>query len=211
MTLNSMLRCMLSSLVFIAPAFAQSVEITGYVGSQVNGGYDFSTALFHRLEVGNTVNYGVSAGYLLGEHFGIEFLWNEAKADTHAQPNGGGSSVKLFTLRQDQFLGNFLFHFTNRETKLRPYIFFGAGASDLSPQTSGVNGSTRFVGALGGGVKYNLSHHLGLRGQLKWSPTYLNTTDGGYWCDPFWGGCWLVGDNHYLHEFDITGGITFRF
>jgi hypothetical protein len=52
---------------------------------------------------------------------------------------------------------------------------------------------------------------LGLRGQIKYSPTYITTTNGGYWCDPIWGGCWQVGNNHYLNEFDVTGGLTVRF
>ena len=51
----------------------------------------------------------------------------------------------------------------------------------------------------------------GLRGQAKWSPTYITTSDAGYWCDPFWGGCWVVGNDHYLHEFDVSGGIILRF
>jgi len=120
--------------------------------------------------------------------------------------------VKMtFKLKQDQYMGNFLFHLTDRESKLRPFGFFGLGASDLSPDRSGVSGVTRFAFALGAGAKYNVSKHLGFRGQAKWSPTYLTTTDAGYWCDPFWGGCWVVGNNHYLHEFDFTGGITLRF
>jgi hypothetical protein len=61
---------------------------------------------------------------------------------------------------------------------------------------------------VGGGAKYSFSKHFGVRGQLKYSP--LTSHDhGGYWCDPFWGGCWVVGNDHFLHEFDMTGGITF--
>jgi opacity protein-like surface antigen len=157
------------------------------------------------------MNYGVTAGYLFGEHFGLEFQWNHTAADTFAQPVVGGSEIKVFTLDQNQYMGNFLFHFTGEESALRPFAFFGLGASSLSPNRTGVSGATRFAFSLGAGAKYNLSKHFGLRGQLKYSPTYLTTTDGGYWCDPFWGGCWVVGNNHYLNEFDITGGITFRF
>jgi hypothetical protein len=197
--------------LFLTPAFAQNVEITGHVGGQINGGLDLSTSLFHRIEVGNATNYGVTAGYLLGEHYGIEFQWNQMKADTRAQPIGGGSSIKVFTLTQNQYMGNFLVHLKGREAMLRPFVFLGLGASDLSPDRSGVQGATRFAFSLGGGAKYNLSKHFGLRGQFKWSPTYITTTDGGYWCDPFWGGCWVVGNDHYLNEFDITGGITLRF
>jgi opacity protein-like surface antigen len=198
-------------LFLLTSAFSQNVELTGYVGGQLNGGLDLSTSLFRRIEVENSMNYGLSAGYLVGEHYGVEFQWNHSKADTFAQPAGGGSDIKVFALNQDQYMGNFLFHFTDREAKLRPFAFFGLGASHLSPDRSGVDSTTRFAFSLGGGAKYNISKHFALRGQAKWSPTYITTTDGGYWCDPFWGGCWVVGNDHYLHEFDITGGITFRF
>ena len=198
-------------LLFVASASAQNVEVTAYVGGQINGGYNFSTSLFHRLEVGNSVNYGIIAGYLLGEHGSVEFQWNRSSSDTRAQPIGPGPSVFLFSLTQNEYMGNYLFHFTDREAHMRPFLLFGLGASTLNPDVHGVGGSTRFTFSLGGGAKYNLSKHFGLRGQMKWSPTYLTTTNGGYWCDPFWGGCWLVGNNHYLHEFDITGGITARF
>jgi opacity protein-like surface antigen len=209
---TNLLSTLLCVIVFLLPcASAQNFEVTGHIGGQLNGGLDLSTSLFDRIEVGNSMNYGLTAGYLLGEHGGIEFQWNHTQADTVAQFVGGGSDVNVFKLNQNQYMGNFLFHLTDREAKLRPFLLFGMGASDLSPDRSGVNGVTRFALALGAGAKYNISKHLGLRGQARWSPTYITTTDGGYWCDPFWGGCWVVGNDHYLHEFDITGGITFRF
>jgi opacity protein-like surface antigen len=195
---------------FVTSAVAQNFEITPQVGGQINGGYDLSTSLFNRLEVANGVNYGITAGYLIGEHYGIEFQWNRNSADTRGQ-FAGISSVKLFSLDQNQYMGNFLFHFTPKEAKIRPFLFFGVGANSLDTNVSGVSGSTRFVYALGGGAKYNLSKHFGLRGQVRWAPTYLTTTNGGYWCDPVWGGCWAVGNSHYLHEFDVGGGITLRF
>lgn len=189
----------------------QNFEITGQVGGQINGGYDLSTSLYHRIEVANGVNYGITTGYLLGEHMGAEFQWNHNSADTRGQAIGGISSVKLFSLNQNQYMGNLLFHLTSREVKMRPFLFLGLGANTLEPNTSGVKGSTRFAYALGAGAKYNVSRHLGLRTQLRWAPTYLTTTNGGYWCDPIWGGCWAVGNSHYLHEFDITAGFTLRF
>lgn len=213
MNVKTILLLALATLVLLtsASAFAQKFEISPHVGGQINGGLDLSTTLFHRIEVGNSVNYGVSVGYLLGEHYGIEFQWNRNHADTTAQSNVLGNSIKVFTLKQDQYMGNFLLHLTPRETKLRPFVFFGLGANALDPDRSGVKGATKFVFAFGGGAKYNVSKHFGLRGQLKYAPTYITTTSGGYWCDPFWGGCWVVGNDHYLHEFDVSGGITFRF
>jgi len=192
-------------------AFAQRVEVTGNIGYQVNGGLDLSTSLFRRIEVGNSTNYGASVGYLFGELYGAEFQWNRTRADTIAQPQGAGSDIKVFTLNQNQYMGNFLLHFTHQDSPLRPFVFVGLGASSLSTNRAGVSGATRFAFSVGGGAKYNFSKHLGVRGQLKYSPTYITTTNGGYWCDPFWGGCWVVGNDHFLHELDMTGGITLRF
>jgi opacity protein-like surface antigen len=194
-----------------AQSFAQRIEVTGHFGYQLNGGLDLSTTLFRRIDVQNSSNYGATIGYLLGEHYGVEFDWNRARPNTVAQPIGGGSDIKVFTLNQNQYFGNFVLHFKSQESALRPFAFVGLGASSLSTNRSGVSGATRFAFALGGGAKYNLTKHFGLRGQLKYSPTYITTTDGGYWCDPFWGGCWAVGHSHYLNEFDMTGGIIFRF
>ena len=126
-----------------------NIELGAYGGGQINGGVDLTTTLFHRIDVGNSVNYGLTLGYLLGEHYGVEFQWNHSDAGTRAQPIGGVSSIKVFNLTQNQYMGNFLVHLTPRETMLRPYIFFGLGANALAPDRGGVQGSTRFAFALG--------------------------------------------------------------
>jgi hypothetical protein len=190
---------------------AQNFEISGQVGGQVNGGLDLSTTFFHRLEVENGLSYGATLGYLLGDHYGVEFLWNRNQAHAIGEPRGGGANVKLFNLTTNQYMGNFLFHLTDREHKMRPFVMFGLGGTNLSPDHSRIPSITRFAFMLGGGVKYYMGPHFGLRGQAKWSPTYITTSDGGVWCDPIWGGCWTVGNSHYLHEFDASGGITLRF
>ena len=204
---------LLIALVIIAApkVVAQNIEVTPFIGGQANGGLDLSTTIFRRIEVKNGLNYGVSLGYLLGEHGGVEFMWNHNKADTVAQFTGGGSELKVFGLNTNQYLGNFLYHFSDRQTPLRPFVLLGLGATSLSPDRDGVNSITRFAWALGAGAKYNFTPRLGVRVQGKWSPTYVTSTTDGFWCDPFWGGCWAVGNDHFLHEFDFTGGVTFRF
>lgn len=190
----------------------QNFELTAYGGGQINGGVDLSTTIFRRIEVQNGVNYGITAGVLLGSLAGVEFQWNHNNAGTNAQPINGGESVKVFNLDHNQYMANFLLHFAPRESRLRPFVFFGLGASSLSTDRSGVQGSTRFAYAFGAGGKYNIARFFGLRAQLRYSPTYLTTTaTGGYWCDPIWGGCWVEGQSHYLNQFDASAGITLRF
>jgi hypothetical protein len=217
MKANTIFLSALASILLLASAgFAQegggNFEVSGMVGGQINGGVDLSTTQFKRLEAGNGLSYGATVGYLLGEHYGAEFQWNRNETQVHAQSIFNVPSVKLFNMTQDQYLGNFLLHLTPREAHLRPYVSFGLGANNISANTHGVGSSTRFTFALGGGAKYYMGRHLGLRAQLQWVPTYLGSTNnGGYWCDPFWGGCWVVGNQHYLHSFNIGGGVTLRF
>jgi opacity protein-like surface antigen len=200
-------------LVISAAAFAQQFEITPHIGYQLNGGLDnFSTTLFDRLEVENGMNYGVTVGYLPGDVFGFEFDWTHTQSDTLAEPFGGGQSVKLFSLNQNQYMGNVVWHFAPQETKLRPFAFIGLGANNLSASRADVNSATKFTWAVGAGGKYNLSKHLGVKGTFRYAPTYITSTStGGYWCDPFWGGCWVASESHFLHAFDFNGGIIFRF
>jgi opacity protein-like surface antigen len=198
-------------LLTLVCGFAQNVEITAHGGGVTNGGLDLSTTQFDRIDVDNGSIYGASLGYLFGEHSSAEFQWNHTHSDVTAERIGGGFSPKLFSLNQNQYMGNYLFHFSGRESKLRPFVLLGLGANHMTPSRAGVEGITRFAWAIGGGAKYNMSKHFGLRADLRYSPTYLTTTSGGYWCDPFWGGCWLTGNDHYLNSFHYTGGVTFRF
>ena len=200
-------------LLISTAAFAQNFEITPHIGYQINGGLDnLQTALFDRLEVENGMNYGVTFGYLPNDLLGLEFDWNHTKADTLAEPFGGGQNVKLFSLNQNQYMGNIVWHFTPKENKARPFAFVGFGANNLDPSRAGVNGSTKFAWALGVGGKYNVSQHFALKGTLRYAPTYITSTaTGGYWCDPFWGGCWVASESHYLHALDMNVGFILKF
>ena len=200
------------TLVAAPAAWAQSrIEITPFAGGQLNGGVDLSTALYNRLDVKSGVNYGVIASYSINNRLSAEFMWNRNQGDTFAQPISAGPDVKVFSLKTNQYLGDLLLHVNSHESRLRPFVLFGAGVSNLAPDRSNVNSITRFTWVFGGGVKYTLSKHVGLRFQAKWSPIYINTATVGVWCDPFWAGCWEKGDSVFLQEFDGTAGLTFRF
>ena len=189
---------------------SQKFEATALIGAQINGGLDLSTATLGGADVENGLTRGLGLSYQPGKRSAIEFMWTYNNPDTIAQSIGGGPSTKIFVLDTNRYFGNFLFHFAEHEKpSLRPFVLGGLGAISLVPARGGVKGITRLGYALGGGVKYNFSRFLGLRLQAKWSPTYLSTTQG-YWCDLAWGGCWGVGQNHYLNALDFTVGLALR-
>lgn len=192
-----------------AMAVAQKFEVTAFIGGQTVE----STSLqpFFAVSMCRTEKPAVLALVICWVIATAEFMWAYNNADTLAQPRGTGSDIRVFTLDTNQYFGNFQYHFAGREKSLRPFLLVGGGATNLSPARQGVTSATRFAFDVGGGVKYNFTRRFGLRLQAKWSPVYITTTNAGYWCDPFWGGCWAVGDNHYLNEFDATAGLTLRF
>jgi opacity protein-like surface antigen len=200
-------------IVIAAPAAwsQRGIEITPFVGRQLNSGLDISTPVFNRIEVQNGLNFGISGVYLLGEYTGVEFMWNHNKANTLAQFTGGGTSPKVFELHSNQYLGDFVVHFNNRERRLRPFLLLGLGVSNLAPDRSDAGSITRFAWVFGGGAKYNFSKHLGVRLQAKTSPIYVASGSKDFWCDPVWGGCWSIGENNFLQELDVSAGITLRF
>ena len=203
----------MACVVMAAPAAwsQKGIEITPFVGGQINSGLDISTPVFSRIDVQNGLSYGISGVYLLREYTGVEFMWNHNKANTLAQFTGGGTAPKVLELHTNQYLGDFIVHFKSRESRLRPYVFVGAGVSNLAPGRSDAGSITRFAWAVGGGAKYNFSQHFGVRLQVKTSPTYVNSGAKEFWCNPVWGGCWNIGENNFLQELDFSGGITLRF
>ena len=89
--------------------------------------------------------------------------------------------------------------------------FIGAGSVGFTHEfNSGGNPSrTDFSYSLGGGVKYEVSRHVALRGDARYLPTYANSSPELY-CDPFFG-CYTARVSNYQHRGNFVAGIAFRF
>ena len=73
-----------------------------------------------------------------------------------------------------------------------------------------ITGDTRFSWTTAAGLKIYPKPGVGIRLEGRWTPTYIRSEAAGWWCDPFWG-CYLVGDAQYSNQFELAGGINFRF
>jgi hypothetical protein len=58
-------------------------------------------------------------------------------------------------------------------------------------------------------VKYYLNRHVGLRGDMRFLPTYGSSSNAEY-CDPFFG-CCNAKVRNYLDRGNFVGGLIFRF
>jgi hypothetical protein len=99
--------------------------------------------------------------------------------------------------------------FRSRETRLRPYAAGSIGFTH-SFNTNGNPSNTAFSYSLGGGAKYYLTSHLGLRVDLRYLPTYGSSSTETI-CDPFFGYCYNGNVSHYLIRANFSGGIIFKF
>ena len=102
-----------------------------------------------------------------------------------------------------QLHGNAVRVFGAKDSRLRPFLFAGLGASFLSGRD--LQSETKLSFGIGGGVKYFLWKTIGLRGQMGYKPTLLNDEEAGRYCDPF-GFC-----QGTLHQFDLSAGVIVRF
>ena len=213
-----------AALALGAPAWADEMkgEISGSAGYTFSDGVTTNVALvagdgnvYNRVDPKDSFSWGFTAGYFFTENWELEFLYDRQQSTLQL---GGTNTRDVGNLNISNYHGVFSYHFGDSSTKARPYVFFGAGATNyggvnytrLNGQTGTTDGHSNFSGTFGLGVKVYPSPHAGLRLQARWTPTYIKTDSAGWWCDPYWG-CYVVGNSQYSNQFEFTGGLSLRF
>jgi opacity protein-like surface antigen len=109
--------------------------------------------------------------------------------------------------------GIFTYHFGEDYQTARPYLFGGLGATrykSFEVDGRSVEGETRFSTTWGAGIKAYPGDSVGINLRVRWTPTYIKSDPGGWWCDPWWG-CFQTANAQYSNQFEFTGGLSFRF
>lgn len=204
----------LFTLIAVVPARAQwrdftKWEVTPFVGFQTSGSYPVTNSfIVDRLRVDSGLSYGAYIGYSLTENAQAEFMWNRNNTSFSAHDVATNSYSKAFNSDVDQFEFGFLYMLRNSEQKLRPFIDAGIGFTHEFNEGIIPNRTLLSFG-LGGGVKYELSRHFALRGDIRYLPSRANKTLA-VTCDIF-GNCFQQNRSNYLQRVNFTGGIAFRF
>jgi opacity protein-like surface antigen len=205
------------------PAFAQSpkVEVSvlggwtladGVSGDTVLGG---DGQLYDRIDPKDSFNWGLMVAGLIGDHSEVGFLFNQQMTTLEA---GGTATREIGDIDINGYHGYYAYNFGDAGASMRPYLLVGAGATSYggvtftraNGQTQEIGGDTQLSSTFGAGVKLFPSPNVGARFGIRWTPTYIKSDAEGWWCDPYWG-CYLVGSAQYSNQWDISGGITFRF
>ena len=215
--------------VMTAPLSAQSrVELSGFAGWAFSDGvsgegvFTQEGDFYNRIDPKDNGIYGFSAGFLVTPQVELGFLYSLQSTSLILGCDDSGicstDDRDLGDFSISTYHGYFAYNFGEEESPVRPFVLFGLGATSygdtsftsLAGVERTIEGQSQFSTTLGGGVKFFFNKNVGARVAGRITPTYIKSDAEGYWCDPYWG-CYLVGDAQYSNQFELTGGITFRF
>ncbi len=169
---------------------------------------------YDRIDPKDSSSWGFTGEYFLTENVEVGFLYNRQKSTLQL---GGSTTREIGDLNVENYDGTFSWNMGTSSSRMRPYFLLGLGATHYGsvdfmfngvPHT--IDGNTKASVTLAGGVKFYASKNIGFRFQGRITPTYINTGEDGWWCDPFWG-CYTVGNVQYSNQIEFGGGINFRF
>ena len=188
-------------LALSAPASGQSWEASGLLGYTPSVDLDRRAPELTQLDIRGGFTWGLQAGHLFTPRWGAEVLWMQQGSALRAVTEAGATDV--FTMTIQQLHGNVLYHFGSRDTKLRPFVFGGLGATFFS--ATELEPETKLSYGIGGGVKYFPSKSIGARASFRYTPTMLNDDETVAFCDPF-GFC-----QGSLQQIEFAVGAVVRF
>jgi outer membrane protein W len=221
-----MLRKALVGMLFVlavtSPGWAQTPRgdfsvLFGYTLADGVSGDPFRApdgATYDRVDPKDSVMFGIAAGYYVTPGWEIGFMWRQQPTTIEVS---GTRTTELGDSKINGYHGFFAYHFGEPEAGVRPYLLFGLGATHYggfsiqtpSGATETAGSETQFSTTWGAGVKAYASPNVGFQAGVQWTPTYIKSDPGGYWCG--WYGCYVVGDAQYANQFEFVGGITVRF
>ena len=203
-------------------AWAQGkrVEISGNVDWSFSDGVSGSSTTingedFTRIDPKDSINYGGRIGFLVTPNVEVGGLFSLQSTTLQL---GGAVTADIGDEKIYNYHGYVAYNFGEEDAKVRPYVLGGLGATQfgsvnthLGDRTRTIDGNTKFSTTWAIGLKMFPGPNFGIRLEARWTPTYIKSDAAGWWCDPYWGYCYVVGNAQYANQFDLGGGITLRF
>jgi opacity protein-like surface antigen len=203
-------------------AWAQEprVEISGTVGYTFSDGVSGSAVEiegdeFTRIDPKDALSYGGRIGFLVTPNVEVGALFSLQSTKLEL---GGVRTAEIGDETIYNYHGYVAYNFGDAEATVRPYVLGGLGATQFGSvsvsfagRSAEIDGNTQFSTTWAAGLKMFPSPNFGIRLEARWTPTYIKSDAAGWWCDPWWGYCYVVGDAQYANQYELGGGITLRF
>jgi opacity protein-like surface antigen len=182
-------------------AQSQPWELSAAAGYTPSASLTRQASELSGLDVRGGLTWDVRLARSFGPRWVAEISWAQQSSALQLETDDG--SADLFEMGVAQLHGNAVYQFGTADSRLRPFLFAGLGATFLSGRD--LQSETKFSFGFGGGVKYFPWKTLGLRAQIGYKPTLLKDDGAGDYCDPF-GFC-----QGTLHQFELGAGVIVRF
>jgi opacity protein-like surface antigen len=187
-------------LMLTVPVLAQDNEVGLLAGYTTAGNIDMKAPGIEDLEIAGSFTWGLTATRFFSGHLGAEVSWTRQDSALALETRDG--EAELFDVDLSLLHGSVVYRFGSRHARFAPFVTAGLGAAFLSAPD--LEGETKFAWTLGAGMRWSASERMMVRAQVRYVPTMLNDSSSDF-CDPF-GFC-----QGTLHQFELVGGVAFRF
>jgi len=183
---------------------AADFEVTPFAAYTMGG--EFHDAVTGKaLSFNDTSSYGIMLDFKQAEDSWIELYYSLQKTSLKAD-QGPFFGNPLFDVNIEYFhIGGTYGQSTG---KVRPFVVGTIGATYMDPKGAGLNPETKFSLSLGGGVKFYLSDHVGIRLDGRWFGTFIGGS-GSVFCSE--GKCLIDVQGDVLSQFSANAGVILAF
>lgn len=205
-------------------AWAQErrVEVCGTGGWTLSDGVSgtAATALgtFDAVDPKDAFSWGARVGLFVAPSVEVGFLFNQQA--TELEFRGSSATVEAGDMTTRTYHGFLAYNFGSAEATITPYLLVGLGATQYGGFSAHVvdapgaappdiTGNTKFSMTSGAGVKVG-GPRVRYLVEMRFTPTFIRSETDGWWCDPYWG-CYVVEEPQYAIQFEMAGGVAFRF
>ena len=191
----------------------RNIEITPFGGSRFGGVIDLNpspTNPYDYLTIKSTWDYGVMGDVDIYPNVQAEFMWNRQPTEFGAHNFVNGVVLPAGDATLDMYQWSFLVALRAPEAKVVPYMVAGLGFTHYSADQVTLGFSNGFAYNIGGGVKYFFAKHVGLRLDVRYSPS-RTTHSTGTVCDPYIGYCYPATFANHARQGQANLGLVFRF
>lgn len=178
-------------------------EVTVFSGYRL-GGHLKDDASGETLKLGEAGSYGVIVDVPYNADGQLEVLWSHSGETLKPQALFAGAP--RLAVDVDYFhVGGI---HTLEGDRVKPFVVGTLGVTRMDPHRSGLDAATEFSLGLGGGAKWRLTRHLGLRFEARGYMTLLDS-NGALFCGG--NGCIARISGSGFGQFELSAGVFVAF
>ncbi len=191
----------------VQSGLGKGVEITPLFGYGVGG--EFEEALTgNKLKVSDNSMSGAAIDFGAGQEANAQIELYFTRQETRLTGSSTLNNGSDFNLKVDYYHIGGMLMAGESDSRLKPFVVGTVGATHMNPAPSGYDSLTAPSLGVGGGVKFFLTKHVGLRAEARAMGTLVDSSSGVI-IGP--GGTRVFIQGDLFLQFHFNTGLIFRF